>query len=282
MPPEKIGNKRVTGKEQYYTHPIEANWRVIDVINSIMEHSGTYALEMENLLWLEPAGGTGAFVEEVKKRGYEFWSCDIEPKHPDVELADFLELDLSRFKDRKVIVFGNPPFGRNNSLSIKFFNHAAEIAEYIAFIVPRSWRKWSVQDRLDMRFSLVFDYDLHRNYVTDEGVEITGNGLRTCFQVWKRSATLRTPVEVEDRGFIIKCSPEEADASITVFGRGCGTVKTDFPRVPNTTQMFVKAEDYVIKALSVINLSEYYNRTAYIEALSIKEIMQALNDYFDE
>lgn len=278
----KEGNKRVTGKEQYYTPAKIAHELVVDVLNHVIEYSGTFMLEVEEPVWIEPAGGTGAFLEVVKNFGYETWSCDIEPKHPKVELGNFLEQDLTKFKDRRVIVYGNPPFGRNNSLSIKFFNHAAEVAEYIAFIVPRSWRKWSVQDRLDMRFSLIFDKDLDMHYVTDSGEELAGTGLRTCFQIWKKSGILRKPVEIEDRGFITKCSPEEADASITVFGRGCGAVKTDFPRVPNTTQMFVKADDYVIKALSKLKLSEYYNRTAYIEALSIKEIMHALNEYFDQ
>jgi predicted RNA methylase len=280
--PAKEGNKRVTGKEQYYTPKEIAHELVVDVMDTVKDNSGTFLLEVGNPLWVEPAGGTGSFVDVVEKFGYEVWSCDIEPKHKDVLLGDFLNTDLSEFESRNIIVYGNPPFGRNNSLSVKFFNKSAEVAEYIAFIVPRSWRKWSIQDRLDMRFNLVFDKDLDMNYVTDDGTLIKGSGLRTCFQIWKRSTLLRTPVVVEDRGYIKKCGPEEADASMTIFGRGCGTVKTKFNRVSNSTQMFIQAEDYVIKALSVIDFSEYYNRTAYIEALSIKEIWLSLNEYFDK
>lgn len=277
----KVGNTRVTGKEQYYTPPELAKTLIVDVLNVVIDKSGTYFLDTE-CVWIEPAGGTGNFVNAVKEKGYKVWSCDIEPKGLGIQRFDFLELNLKGFKGKNVIVYGNPPFGRNNALSVKFFNHAAEAAEYIAFLVPRSWRKWSVQDKLDNRFHLVFDRDITEHFVDDSNNDLSGIGIRTCFQIWKKSTSLiRQPVEVEDRGFIKKTTPEEADASITIFGRGCGTVKTEFERKPNTTQMFVKAEPYVIKALSNLNLSEFYNRTAYIEALSIKEIMFALNEYFD-
>jgi hypothetical protein len=191
-------------------------------------------------------------------------------------------VDLTGLEKTNVIVFGNPPFGRNNSLSVRFFNHSAEVADYIAFIVPRSWRKWSVINKLDDRFECVYDLDLSHNYVDDEGVEFKGGNLKTCFQIWKRSTSLRKPVEVEDRGYITKCGPDEADISMTVFGHGCGKVKREFERVANSTQMFLKADDYVIKALEKIDFSEFYNRTAYIEALSIREIRYCLNRYFDE
>ena len=276
----KVGNTRVTGKEQYYTPRSLAKSLIVDVLNVVVEKSGTYFLDTD-CLWVEPAGGTGNFVNTVKELGHRVWSCDIEPKSEGIQRFDFLELDVTAFKNKHVIVYGNPPFGRNNSLSVKFFNHAADVAEYIAFLVPRSWRKWSVQDKLDNRFHLVFDRDVTEHFVDEENIDLSGIGIRTCFQIWKKSTSLRKPVEVEDRGFIQKTTPDKADASITIFGRGCGAVKTDFERKPNTTQMFVKAEPYVIKALSNLNLSEFYNRTAYIEALSIKEIMFALNEYFD-
>jgi hypothetical protein len=278
----KEGNKRVTGKEQYYTPNNLAISLVSTLVKTIVDKSGTFFLEGEASLWIEPAGGTGNFVRAAHNYGYSVWSCDIEPKYKGIEKKDFLTVDLTGLEKTNVIVFGNPPFGRNNSLSVRFFNHSAEVADYIAFIVPRSWRKWSVINKLDDRFQCVYDLDLSHNYVDDEGVEFKGGSLKTCFQIWKRSTSLRKPVEVEDRGYITKCGPDEADISLTVFGHGCGKVKREFERVPNSTQMFLKADDYVIKAMEKIDFSEFYNRTAYIEALSIKEIRYCLNRYFDE
>lgn len=278
---KKEGNKRVTGKEQYYTPEALSNSLVSTLLKTIINKSGTFFLDGQSSLWIEPAGGTGNFVKAARALGYSVWSCDIEPKAKDIEKKDFLLVDLTELKNKNVVVFGNPPFGRNNSLCVRFFNHSAEVAEYIAFIVPRSWRKWSVINKLDDRFECVYDLDLSHNYVDDEGTEFKGGSLKTCFQIWKRSTSLRKPIEVEDREYITKCSPEEADISLTVFGHGCGKVKREFARVPNSTQMFLKADDYVIKAMEKIDFSEFYNRTAYIEALSIKEIRHCLNNYFD-
>lgn len=277
MSSAKEGNKRVTGKEQFYTPVALAEKLVVDVLNVMSDK------DKEDLYWYEPAGGTGNFVEAALKHGRKVSSSDIEPKHPLIRKADFLKYhDFARLRERW-IVYGNPPFGRNNSLSVRFFNHAASFdrVEYIAFLVPRSWRKWSVQDKLDVNFELIYDVDITDNFVNDLGEEFKGGHLKTCFQIWKRSTVLRTKVEVEDRGYITKCDPEDADVSMTVFGHGCGKVKTDFARVPNSTQMFLRAEPEVIEALSLINFKSFSEKTAYIEALSIKEIRYCLNEYFD-
>lgn len=278
MKPAKEGNKRVTGKEQFYTPKWLAEKLVVDVLNVMSED------EKDNLYWYEPAGGTGNFVDAALKAGRRVSSSDIEPKHELIRKADFLKFtDFAKLRQHWV-VYGNPPFGRNNSLSIKFFNHAASFdrVEYIAFLVPRSWRKWSVMDRLNPLFECIYDIDVVDNFVDESGVEFTGSSLKTCFQIWKRSTSLRKPISVEDRGYITKCEPEFADVSLTVFGYGCGKVKTEFERVGNSTQMFLQCEPEIVDALKEIDFSEFYEKTAYIPALSIREIRYCLNQYFDK
>lgn len=273
MASAKEGNKRVTGKEQFYTPTALAEKLIVDALN-VVEDPWDYE-------WIEPAGGTGNFIEPVKSRGLRFKSWDIEPKSVDVLKGDFLEQDLG---EGLVVVYGNPPFGRNNSLCVRFFNHAASFVsvEYIAFLIPRSWRKWSVQNKLAANFHLIYDKDVAGDFVSDSGIPYSGGNLKTCFQIWKRSTSLRKPVEVEDRGYITKVGPKEADVSMTVFGHGCGNVKTKFEPVANSTQMFLKVSGpEIIDALNEIDFSEFYERTAYIEALSIKEIRYCLNRYFD-
>jgi predicted RNA methylase len=278
----KEGNKRVTGKEQYYTPSSLASDLVA---KTMVELAGTLDINPNKATWVEPAGGTGNFIVAAQIAGItKIKSWDIEPKSAGIVKGNFLEQDLSKLA-RPLIVYGNPPFGRNNSLAVKFFNHASEHADVIAFLVPRSWRKWSVHNKLDKRFELVSDIDVSVNFVDEGEAEINGgkSTLKTCYQVWKRlsSTVLRKPVEVEDRGYIKKVGFEDADVSMTVFGHGCGKVKRDFPRVSNSTQMFLQAEEYVIRALEKIDFSEFYERTAYVEALSIKEIMYCLNRHFD-
>ena len=266
----KPGNTRVTGKEQYYT-PVSVAQTLVENVEQVLG-------PLKGKKVLEPAGGTGSFVEAVLAKGAkEVISFDIEPLHDGVRQGSFLDQELSEVN---LITISNPPFGRNNSLSIPFFNHAAPVSDAICFIVPRSWRKWSVTNRLDLNFELVFDEDLDLDYVDSNGDLISDKSrLATCFQIWKRTDQTRVPVKIKGMGLIEKVSPEQADVSLTIFGYGCGTVKQDFDRVPNTTQLFLKLNHpKALEALKSVEFSKFYKSTAYTEALSIHEINYLLNE----
>ena len=265
----KLGNRRVTGKEQFYTPLATATW----VVNRVLE----VVPETRRDTWLEPSAGTGAFLEALSNLSIQdVIAMDIEPHHPQVIQQDFLTWTTTQ---SNLVSVGNPPFGRNNSLSIPFFNKCAEISSIIAFIVPRSWRKWSVSNRLSMDFICVSDDDLDINYVNVIGEDVYAkNNLRTCLQIWKRSSVKRQPVRIFDHGFVQKVSPQEADIAIKVFGYGCGTVLQEFPRVPNTTLMFLKVHDRrAIKVLKNADLGRFFNNVAYTEALAFTEINDTLN-----
>jgi hypothetical protein len=266
----RLGNTRVTGKEQFYT-PIALAHNLVSNVEAVLG-------SLQGKTVLEPAGGTGSFVEAALSKGAkEVISFDIEPLHEKVVLGSFLEQELTQ---RNLITISNPPFGRNNSLSIPFFNHAARVSDAICFIVPRSWRKWSVTNRLDLDFELVSDQDIDIDYVDSSGELISDKSrLATCFQIWKRTTTPRVPVKITDMVVIQKVSPELADVSMTIFGYGCGSIKEDFERVPNTTQLFLKLNHpQALSALRSVNFSRFYKSTAYTEALSIQEINYLLNE----
>jgi len=267
---KRPGNRRVTGKEQFYTPTdlsLELTMKVAELIK-----------DFETRTVIEPAGGTGSFIKAAKSLGVKkVISFDIEPKSDGVVEADFLNAELTV---SNAITISNPPFGRNNSLSIPFFNKAAHHSEYIAFIVPRSWRKWSVINRLDRNFHLIHDEELAIDYVDDFGEMLWQKArLNTCFQIWQRRDVQRELVKVEDHGLISKVKPDQADVALTVFGYGCGKVKTSFDRVPNSTVMFLKVHDKrVIPALNKVDFSRFYKNTAYTEALSLPEIRYLLNE----
>jgi predicted RNA methylase len=266
----RLGNTRVTGKEQFYTP--------LALAHTLVENVGAVLGSLQGKSVLEPAGGTGSFVEAAFANGAkEVISFDIEPLHESVVLGSFLDQELTQ---QNLITISNPPFGRNNSLSIPFFNHAARVSDAICFIVPRSWRKWSVTNRLDRNFELVSDKDLDIDYVDSDGELISEKSrLATCFQIWKRTETPRVPVKITDMGVIQKVSPKLADVSLTIFGYGCGNIKEDFERVPNTTQLFLKLNHpQALSALRSVDFSRFYKSTAYTEALSIQEINYLLNE----
>jgi len=267
----RLGNPRVTGKEQFYTPP--------EVADRILRNVEKRIGNLSERVLLEPAGGTGAFIEAAKSYGLtKVISFDIEPHHKKIALGDFLDQEIDK---HGLLTITNPPFGRNNSLSIPFFNKAAQVSDLIVFIVPRSWRKWSVQNRLDQNFHLVRDDDLTINYVDVNGQDSNAKDrLRTCVQYWERKSKLRPIVKVKDMGIIERTTPELADAAMTLFGYNCGKLTTDFERRKVTTQMYLNFKHpRAKKAIENSDFSKFYMNTAYTEALSLPEINYVLNEY---
>lgn len=264
------GNTRKTGKEQFYT-PSALAERLVD-------EARQQIADFDNRRFLEPAGGTGAFVEALQKRQLTVTSFDIEPHHKSVQTGSFLE---QTSLGERLITISNPPFGRNNSLSIPFFNHAAKYSDYICFIVPRSWRKWSVINRLDRNFKLLYDSDLQIDYVDRFGKPLSSKLLlNTCFQIWRRSDQQRPLVQVTDRDVIEKTDANSADVAMSVFGYRCGQVETDFLREANSTKIYLKLKHpRALEALTRVDYSKFYRNTAYTEALSFMEINYLLNEF---
>lgn len=267
---EKLGNRRVTGAEQYYTPA--------DLALSLTSKALNHIPAWQTKTFLEPAGGTGSFITALQTMGVSsILSVDTEPKHPLVDKQNFLELVLS---EKNLVTISNPPFGRNNALSVPFFNHAAKHSSHIAFLVPRSWRKWSVINRLDPSFHLVSDEDVSVVYQNELGQNITGhNQLRTCFQVWEKRPQTRAKIKVPDHGFVSRTSFDKADVAMRVFGYGCGKLYREFPRRPNTTMLYLAvSEPSIIDVLQGLDYERFANRTAYTKALSLQEINFLLNE----
>ena len=267
---EKLCNRRVTGTEQFYTPR--------KLAAELVETAIPYLPPTSETTFLEPAAGNGSFVEALSEAGArEVIALDRYPAIASIQQADFLESD---FTENNLVTFTNPPFGRNNALSIPFFNHAAKFSQTICFLVPRSWRKWSVTNRLDLRFHLVHDSDVFVSYEDSAGNPIRQkNGLRTCFQIWQRRENPREKVLVPDNRLIEKCLPEDADIAIRVFGYGCGTVLDSFERRPNTTMMFLRVKsNKVSRAMPHLDFSKFSERTAYTQALAFTEINYLLNE----
>jgi hypothetical protein len=124
------------------------------------------------------------------------------------------------------------------------------------------------------------DQDIAVNYVTDSGEQIgINNDLRTCFQIWEKRAECRPKIKVEDHGLIRKCSPRDADLAIRVFGFGCGKVYRDFPRVANTTLMFLTVSDArVFEVIEGLDYERFTLNTSYTRALALPELNYLLNE----
>ena len=265
-----LGNSRVTGTEQYYTpRPLA---------RELVSLAETAIPNFDRRHFLEPAGGNGSFITALQEHDItQITAVDLYPKHKLVEKSNFLQFTPN---GENLVTISNPPFGRNNALAIPFFNHAANFSEYICFLIPRSWRKWSVENRLDQRFHKLLDQDVFVAYEDEKGVPVRqANNLRTCFQIWQRKESIREKTVVPDNGLIQKVSPAEAQLAVRVFGYGCGKVLTKFEPQKNTTLMFLRARNEEIRRLLPdLDYQRFSKNTAYTEALAFTEINFLLNE----
>jgi len=149
--------------DKYYTPPDLAKY----IINKTKEIIGD-----ENITeYIEPAAGAGVFLDYLDK---PYLAYDIEPKDDRIIKQDFLTLDLEYKKGRCII--GNPPFGRGNTLSVKFFKKSIQLGDYIAFIQPIS--------QLDNNQQM-YEFDLIHS--EDLGIQTyTDRELHCCFNIYKR------------------------------------------------------------------------------------------------
>jgi hypothetical protein len=135
----------------------------------------SYYPEVEDKTFLEPSAGAGAFLPYLKN----YIALDISPDGDNIIKQDFLTYES---EEKGLIAIGNPPFGNRSAGATLFFNKAAKFCDIIAFIVPVSFQKWSVQKNLNFDFALT-----HFFYLPEESfIDSNGNPfkVRTVFQIW--------------------------------------------------------------------------------------------------
>lgn len=179
---------------------------------------------------VEPSAGAGAFGSYVDIM------LDLYPERQDIIEQDFLKWDSSKYK----FYLGNPPFGKNSSLAKKFFNHAAKGKGIIGFILPRTFRKNSITNSLDLNFWLLEEHILDTSSFTLEGKPYA---VPCVFQIWEYRVEKRTKIQLptthSDFSFVSK---EEADFSIRRVGANAGKI--------NPHNNYAAASNYFIKGES--------------------------------
>lgn len=206
------------------------------------------------VLFVEPSAGTGAFIKPLKNAGRKVKAIDIDPQAPGILRRDFLEItNIFSGNHSKIVVIGNPPFGKNACIAVRFFNRAADFADEIAFIVPRTFRKRSIQN---LRLG-----EPHH--------------VPCAWQVWNRRTVERTmpsPPSVDH--LIDYTTPRFADFAMRRVGFYAGRVHTKNLRsLSQTTHYFLREKVCgVIEALRQVKWTDVASQTAGVRSLSKAEI----------
>ena len=108
-------------------------------------------------LVVDPCCGDGSFFLNINHENK--LGIDISPEIEKVEKIDFLKWDYSQIKStpEKIIVISNPPFGKQGSLAMKFIKRSSEFADTIAFILPLSFSKPSVKNKITKYYHLQYE-----------------------------------------------------------------------------------------------------------------------------
>ena len=242
---------------------------------------------------LEPSAGCGSFYHKLPQDKSR--ASDISPDIPDVIELDFYSiekvmklLDLVPSPDKRYLSIGNPPFGKNSCMAIDFFNGCAEFSHEIAFIVPRTFRKDSVQNRLNMNFHLKTEWLLPKDsfLVMDPSKEsLTADYDVPCtFQVWEKTEQKRQKVEPLTSSvhldFVDKIS--QAKYAFRRVGGLAGNLydTSDTGRSMSApSHYYINCSDEVAKKIRELEWGYYSSKydTAGNPSISKSELIKALN-----
>lgn len=209
--------------DKFYTKP-----KIVDYCYNLIKHNNPD-------MWLEPSAGDGAFFNKLPDNKI---GIDIQPEHPDIIKHDFLTY-YPPYKN--IYTIGNPPFGKNSSLAVKFFNHAAKFSNNIAFILPRTFMKSSIQNRLDNNFHLEYQEVLPNNSFLFNGKDYN---VPTVFQIWSKQKYKRTktvdPTTHKDFEFVKKS--ELYDFAIQRVGVNAGRIKMPDINLSEQSHYFIQSQ----------------------------------------
>jgi len=220
-------------------------------------------------LYLEPSAGAGAWLDALPK-GVAYQAYDIKPSADGIEQANFYDVTVPD----GCIVIGNPPFGFMAKEAVGFFNHAATGADVIAFIVPRTFKKQSIQNKLDTAFHLKFEQDLPAYAFEVDGVP---HDVPCVFQIWRRQVKPRAIVKISiDNPWFEFTIPAAADFSVRRVGGQAGRVLNGTDHSKSSTY-FIRCKQQpalVRKALERIDRS-VVDDTAGVRSISKQELVAA-------
>ena len=210
---------------------------------------------------IEPSAGNGSFSKQMNCEAY-----DICPMDNSIIKQDFLTFEAEK---GNILVIGNPPFGRQSSLAIKFINHAAKFSKVIAFILPLSFSKESTLNKLDKHVFLLDCFELPSNsfYFENETYNIPCGFY--IFEVKDEERPETIKYTTNDFSFVKK---EEADFSIRRVGANAGKIEN--LDVSKESHYFIKDNANSLDILKDLKYNDA-NKTVGPKSLSKNEIIKA-------
>ena len=189
--------------DQFYTNPLTAK-KLTSIFTEKLKSLGH-----QKITFIEPAAGTGNFltaIREISKNNSfinkKILAFDIEPKaeQENIIKTNFLTLDWKKYSAKasqnNYVIIGNPPFGKKGKSALHFINKSSEFSETIGFILPLTFRRWSIQSKLNKDLQLIYDINLEPNsFLVNDKIY----SLNTCFQIWTKKKSDYPDLRIKER-----------------------------------------------------------------------------------
>lgn len=229
--------------------------------------------------FLEPSAGDGSFSNLIINDGYKCLAFDLDPKQDYIKKMDFLKVSKEQVNVdfNNLCVVGNPPFGKNSSLAVKFFNKCSELAGTICFVVPKTFKKQSIHNRLNLNFHLIKSIDLSKNSFVFNGEKYN---VPCVFQIWKWKKTKRKVIKSKTKCAWFKfVSKEKANFAVRRVGGRAGKAFLETNELSKQSNHFCKTigkvnPKDVVELINKIDFKTLVNSTAGVRSLSKGELLR--------
>lgn len=266
---QDTGKFRTNNKDQFYTNETVAK-TCIQMIIDLLPFTTNY-------LWIEPSAGSGSFLHNLPS-SFKKIGLDLEPNAKDILIHDYLTWTPPCNQD--VIVFGNPPFGRQSSLAKAFISKSCQFAKIIAFILPKSFTKPSMIKAFDLKFHLIQSFSLEKYSFLLNG---TKYDVPCIFQIWQKKDINRSVEEkVNPYGFTYVKSTDTYDIAFRRVGGLAGKCYVnDGSFFSVQSHYFIKCNDDIVCYLNTIiqkiNMHVFPSNTVGPRSLSKSEVNAVIN-----
>jgi hypothetical protein len=224
---KKIGLKRDT-IDKYYTKP--------NIVEMCLNKMKEYIVIKEDDIIIEPSAGNGSFMEGIQELCNNAIFFDIEPEHENIMKQDYFTWNGKIEGSAHII--GNPPFGRQSSLAIKFIKKSCEYADSISFILPRSFKKDSLKKHFSLNYHLIYEMDIPDNGFLVDNKE---HDVPCVFQIWKK---METPRQISEKlfphNFEFVDKTDDADISFRRVGVNAGKIDKNILDKSDQSHYFIK------------------------------------------
>ncbi|MFD1789637.1 SAM-dependent methyltransferase [Sphingomonas floccifaciens] len=245
--------------DQFYTRPEIAEM----CFSLVLKHFNPIKVVM-----VEPSAGRGAFYNILPAGSI---GIDIEPKCDGVQQGDFLTFDIQA--NKPLVFVGNPPFGNKSRLAVDFFNRAASLGVGIGMILPRTFKKASIENCLNPFFHLVLEVDIpDQAFIFGE----KPYSVPTIFQIWEKRSYKRVlrPNATHHPDF--KFMPQgKGNFAIRRVGGKAGLIHHDLFACDDTNY-FIEGDEQIMRQLDLTGAAK---NVAAVFSLARNEIVSLYCDF---